>query len=155
MILVSPNCIELNDFKKSYDDPCILGIFIEFSWFQKRSFMSFQRVKLWVEFSIWIWYSKIIIDVFKEISSSLWGLWDFYEFSSKAWVIENLLRLWVLRCDAYFHTLSWGWIITMSYVTFESWYELFLWVEYYEYLSYELLLLCIVLSLFVGCWHST
>ena len=84
----------------------------------------------------------------------LWVFMRFYEFSSKAWVYENLLRLWVLRCDAYFHTLSlrvnyhhslydlWvmRWAIPMSWV----W-----WV--YEFMSYELLLLlCIVFWVFRG-----
>ena len=102
MILVSPNCIELYVFKESYDHPCILSILLEFSCFQKRIFMGFQRVKLWVEFSIWIWYSKIIIELFKRC----YRIYEFYEILR---VFKQNLSLWdllslrVLRCDAYFH----------------------------------------------------
>ena len=130
MILVSPNCIELNDYKKSYDHTCILSILLEFWWFQKRFSLSFQRVKLWVEFRIWIWYSKSIIEIFKRF----YWVYEFYEFLR---VFKQNLSLWdllslrVLRCDAYFH-MRYAALSRESYATFESWNELFLWDECLE-----------------------
>ena len=129
--------------------------------FQKRIFMGFQSIKLWVEFSIWIWYSKIIIEFFKRFYEFM-SFMRFYEFSSKVWVYENLLRLWVLRCDAYFHQLSlrvnyhhclydlWvvRWAIPMRRTSWVMSYELWVWV-----LEFEILLLCIELSLFVEIVH--
>jgi len=98
MILVSPNCIEIYDSKMSYEHSCILSIFIEFSWLLKRVSMSFQRVKLWVEFLIWIWYSKIIIELFKRFH----------------WVYEFHEILWVF-------IQTWVWVI-IEILSFEVWY---------------------------------
>ena len=122
MIIVSPNFIELNDFKKSYEHSCILSILLEFSWFQKRFSLSFQRVKLWIEFSTWIWYSKIVIELFK-IFYWVMSFHEMLRVFKQNLSLRDLLSLRVLRCDAYFH---------MSYATFESWDELFLWDECLE-----------------------
>ena len=49
--------------------------------------MGFQSVKLWVEFSIWIWYSKIIIELFKRF-------YQVYEFYEILWVFKQNMSLW-------------------------------------------------------------
>ena len=129
MILVIPNFNELYDFKKSYENPCILSILLEFSWFQNRIFMGFQRVKLRVEFSIWIWYSKIIIDVFKEILSSLWVSRDFMSFQAKYEFMRIYWDYEFWGVMPIFHTLS----LRVNYHhslcdSLKSRDELFLWV---------------------------
>ena len=132
MILVSPICIELYDFKKSYDHPCILSILLEFSWFEKRFSLSFQRVKLWVEFPIWIWYSKSIIELFKRFYRVYELSWDFKSFQAKLEFMRFIelmsFEVWCLFSHEFIQPLSRE--MSYSYETNVLSYEL--WVLEFE-----------------------
>ena len=140
-----------------------------FTWvfmIQKRFSLSFQRVKLRVEFPIWIWYSKIIIELFKTFLLSLWVLWDFKSFqaklefmrfielkSFKVWCLFSheicglesweLCDLWVVRWAIPMRRMSW----VMSYQYFELWVIItWVWV----------IITMHCFESFRGiCWHST
>ena len=157
MILFIPNCIELNDFKKSYDHPCMLSNLIEVVWFQKRIFMGFQRVKLWVEFSIWIWYSKTIIELFKRFYWVYEIYWD-YEFWGVMLVfthwVESELSPWVMWPLS--HEMSYYYELSIMSTWVLSSFEL--WVILLSCWLLKFFLLYVLWDFWVflwDCWHST
>ena len=76
--------------------------------------MGFQIVKLWVEFSIWIWYSKIIIEIFKRF-------YQVYEFHEILWIFKQSMSY-----ENYFKIMSFEVWCLFSHIEFEG--ELSLWV---------------------------
>ena len=102
----------------------------------RRDFHGFSKSKVLSWVSIWIWYSKIIIELFKRL------YWDmslheiFLEFSSKTWVMRPLSRemSYSYETNVLSHEL---WVMSMS-----------TWV-------WDIVIMHWVESFRGDCWHST